>query len=68
MEKEPSGEKTLLIEGARRIGKSAIALKFAKNEYKSYIVIDFNDASKVVTEAFDNYLNDHDTFFLILST
>ena len=42
------GEKALLIEGARRIGKSTIAEEFAKHEYKSYILIDFNDASKVV--------------------
>ena len=66
--KESSGEKALLVEGARRIGKSTIALEFAKNEYKSYFVVDFNNASKVVKEAFDNYLNDIDTFFLILLT
>ncbi len=65
---EFSGEKALLIEGARRIGKSTIAEEFAKNEYKSYIIIDFNDASSVVKDAFDKYLNDLDTFFLILST
>lgn len=58
----------MLIEGARRIGKSTIVEEFAKAEYKSYILIDFNDVSKVVTEAFDNYLGDLDNFFLILST
>ena len=63
-----SNEKALLIEGARRIGKSTIVEEFAKKEYKSYILIDFNDVSKVVTDAFDNYLGDLDTFFLILST
>ena len=62
------GEKALLIEGARRIGKSTIAEEFAKHEYKSYILIDFNDASKVVYDAFDKYLGDLDTFFMILST
>ena len=62
------GEKALLIEGARRIGKSTIAEEFAKHEYKSYILIDFNDASKVVYNAFDKYLVDLDTFFMILST
>lgn len=66
--KESSREKALLIEGARRIGKSTISEEFGKNEYKSYILIDFNDASKVVKDAFDKYLNDLDTFFLILST
>ncbi len=65
---ETQGEKALLIEGARRIGKSTGAEEFAKKEYKSYILIDFNDASKVVKDAFDKYLNDLDTFFLILST
>ena len=63
-----SGEKALMIEGARRIGKSTIAEEFGKNEYKSYILIDFNDASEVVFDAFNKYLNDLDTFFMIIST
>ena len=63
-----SREKALLIEGARRIGKSTIAEEFGKTEYKSYILIDFNDVSGVVKDAFEKYLNDLDTFFLILST
>lgn len=66
--KTARGEKALLIEGAHRIGKSTIVEEFAKNEYKSYILIDFNDASKVVFDAFDKYLGDLDTFFMILST
>lgn len=65
---EVNGQKALLIEGARRIGKSTIAEEFARNEYKSYILIDFNKASETVRNAFDNYINDLDTFFLILST
>ena len=60
--------KALLIEGARRIGKSTIVEQFGRAEYKSYLLIDFNDVSKVVTDAFDNYLSDLDSFFLILST
>lgn len=63
-----NGEKALLIEGARRIGKSTIVEEFARNEYKSYIVIDFNKAASTVINAFENYLNDLDTFFMILST
>ncbi|MCM1047596.1 MAG: AAA family ATPase [Clostridiales bacterium] len=63
-----NGSKALLIEGARRIGKSTIAEVFAQNEYKSYIIIDFNDASEAVKDAFINYLQDLDTFFMILST
>lgn len=66
--KNASGEKALMIEGARRIGKSTIVEEFAKAEYKSYLLIDFNDASDVVADAFDKYLNDLDTFFMILST
>lgn len=62
-----SSEKALLIEGARRIGKSTIVEEFAKNEFKSYLFIDFNDASDVVKDAFNRYLNDLDTFFMILS-
>lgn len=61
-------EKALMIEGARRIGKSTIVEEFGKNEYKSYLLIDFNDVSRVVKEAFEKYLNDLDTFFMILST
>ncbi|MBQ3505434.1 MAG: ATP-binding protein [Clostridia bacterium] len=66
--KENSGEKALLIEGARRIGKSTIVEEFAKKEYKSYILVDFNDVSGVIIDAFNRYLNDLDTFFMILST
>ena len=66
--KTARGEKALLVEGARRIGKSTIVEEFAKNEYKSYILIDFNDASNVVFDAFDKYLGDLDTFFMIIST
>ena len=63
-----AGEKALLIEGARRIGKSTIVEEFGKKEYKSYLLIDFNDVSDSVRDAFYNYLNDLDTFFMILST
>lgn len=66
--KNARGEKALLIEGARRIGKSTIVEEFGKNEYKSYLLIDFNDAGKIVFDAFDKYLGDLDTFFMILST
>ena len=65
---ETKGTKALLIEGARRIGKSTIAEEFAKNEYRSYILIDFNLASDTVISAFNNYLNDLDTFFMIIES
>lgn len=66
--KNASGNKALMVEGARRIGKSTIVEEFAKAEYKSYLLIDFNDASDIVEDAFNKYLNDLDTFFMILST
>lgn len=65
---ETKGTKALLIEGARRIGKSTIAEEFAKNEYRSYILIDFNLASDTVISAFNNYLNDLNTFFMIIES
>ncbi len=65
--KKYDGKRSLLIEGARRIGKSTICKEFATNEYKSYIFIDFNKASNNVKNAFEDYLNDLDNFFLILS-
>lgn len=60
------GEKALLIEGARRIGKSTVAEEFGKSEYRSYVVIDFNNASKKVLESFDNMIN-LDIFFQTIS-
>lgn len=64
--KQTNGTKALLIEGARRIGKSTVAEKFAKNEYKTYILIDFNKARKNVKDAF-NYLDNMDVFFQTLT-
>ena len=64
---ESNGKTALLIDGARRVGKSYVAEEFAKNEYKSYILIDFNRTGKDLLELFDRYLDDLDTFFLFLS-
>lgn len=44
--KETNGNKALLVEGARRIGKSTVVEEFARKEYRSYILIDFNKAKK----------------------
>ena len=66
--KKTNGRKALLVEGARRIGKSTIVEEFARNEYKSYILIDFAEARSVVKEAFEHNLNDLDTFFMLLSS
>ena len=57
----------LLIDGARRVGKSYIVEEFAKNEYKSYILIDFNKANPDIRRLFDDLLDDLDTFFVYLS-
>ena len=64
---EEAGRTALLIDGARRVGKSYIVENFAKEEYKSYIIIDFNRVNQEVTELFENYLNDLDLFFMYLS-
>ena len=60
------GKKALLIEGARRIGKSTVAEEIGKKEYKSYILIDFNNATPKTIAAFDN-LSNLDIFFQTLS-
>lgn len=61
--KERRGEVALLIEGARRIGKSHIVEEFGRDEYESYILVDFSRVSPQVMEFFDLYLDDLDTLF-----
>lgn len=61
------GRYALLIEGARRIGKSTIAEEFAKNEYEDYLIIDFANVSREVIDMFD-YTYDLNQFFLRLQT
>ena len=56
-----------LLEGARRVGKSTIAEEFAKNEYKSYIKIDFANLKRDIKPILDD-INDIDIFFLRLQT
>lgn len=62
---ESNGKTALLIEGARRVGKSTVVEAFAKKEYKSYILIDFSKASKEVRALFDD-ISDLDYIFLRL--
>ena len=64
---EAKGAYALLIDGARRVGKSYIATEFAKNNYKSYILIDFYKAPVEVKSLFDNYLDNLDDLFMYLS-
>lgn len=61
------GKTAILIDGARRVGKSYIAEEFARNEYKSYLLIDFNNANQRIKQLFEDYLDDLDTFFMQLS-
>ena len=65
---QSKGTTAALIEGARRIGKSTLCKEFAKNEYKSFIVIDFAVVTKKIKDLFYEHLNDLDTFFMLLQT
>ena len=56
----------LLIEGARRVGKTTLAVNFAKNEYESFLLIDFSNTTKEVLACFDDLTN-LDLFYLKLS-
>ena len=62
---ERNGDTALLIQGARRIGKSTIAEEFARREYKSYILIDFSKVSKEVSDLF-NDISDLNYLFIRL--
>ncbi len=62
-----NGQTALLIDGARRVGKSFIAKEFAKKEYKSYIIIDFGNAPKDILDLFINDSANLDLFFAKLA-
>lgn len=64
---ESKGSSAILIDGARRVGKSYIVKEFAQKEYESYILIDFNKTNKNIKALFEDYLDDLDTFFMYLS-
>lgn len=63
---QSQGQTALLIEGARRVGKSYIVEQFAQHEYASYIIIDFNNTTEQLKDLFRNYLTDLDIFFTYL--
>ena len=65
--KNSNGRSALMIDGARRVGKSFIAEKFAKSEYKSYILIDFGKAPEAIKKLFAEDSSDLDLFFSKLS-
>lgn len=60
-----SDKYAVLLEGARRVGKSTIAENFARNEYKSYILIDFSKTTNNILECFDD-IGNLNIFFLRL--
>lgn len=62
-----NGETALLLEGARRVGKSYIAQDFGSTEYKSCLIIDFSNVSKQIIEVFESDTTDFDLFFNKLS-
>ncbi len=64
---ESNGKTALLIDGARRVGKSYIARQFAEKEYKSFILIDFGNAAGEILDLFINESSDLDLFFAKLS-
>jgi len=65
--KSSNGATAMMIDGARRVGKSYLAEKFAKAEYKSYILIDFGKAAKDILDLFVYDSSDLDLFFAKLA-
>ncbi len=61
-----NGEVALMIEGARRVGKSWIVKEFAQNEYKSFIIIDFNNVDKAILQLFEDHITNLEKFFSML--
>ena len=62
---DSNGKSALLIEGQRRVGKSTVVEEFARNEYGSYILIDFSNCSSSVRDLFDD-MSDLNYFFMML--
>ena len=63
-----NGSTALLVEGARRVGKSTLVAEFGRREYASCLFIDFFQAPAEVKSYFEDYRADLDTLFLYLST
>lgn len=61
-----AGRTALMIDEARRVGKSYIVEEFAKREYEAYLIIDFSTVTAKVKRFFREYLEDLDTFFMLL--
>ena len=65
--KQSNGASALMIDGARRVGKSFLCEQFAKAEYKSHIIIDFGNVSKDILDVFEHDSANLDLFFTKLS-
>lgn len=61
------GTTALLVEGARRVGKSTIVAEFGRQEYRSHVIVDFMKPNKQVVSAIRNHPDDLDRFFTELS-
>lgn len=57
------GQSAILLEGARRIGKSTIAIEFAQKEYNDYLILDFAMEHPDVRKNFEENMGNLDTFF-----
>ncbi len=64
--KNGAGKTALLVDGARRVGKSYVAEEFGRREYESFCLIDFSKPSKKIGEVFELYLDGLDTVFFYL--
>lgn len=65
---QSQGESAMLIEGARRVGKSYLSKRFAENEYESYIYLDFANIENEIIDLFENEMTNLDMFFMKLQT
>ena len=63
---EYQGKKAILIEGARRVGKTTVVKAFAENEYDSCMIIDFSKVTDTVKEYFRIHIGDLNTLFMLL--
>jgi len=64
--RDSNGRSAIMVEGARRIGKSYIVEEFAKNEYESYILVDFNHIQQDELDLFEHYLSNTNEFLRML--
>jgi hypothetical protein len=59
---ERQGQTAILVEGARRVGKSTLVEEFARNEYETYILVDFNQAPELIKNLFEDLTNLNNIF------